>query len=394
MHNFTYFTPTKVVFGRGAEDQLGQLLQEQKARKVLLHYGGGSAQRSGLLDKARQAMDKAGIAYVELGGVVPNPRLSLVYEGIELAKREGVDFILAVGGGSVIDSAKAIGYGVASGGDVWDFYDHKRAATGCLPIGVVLTLSAAGSEMSCGSVITKDEGGVKRAYDDDLSRPKFAIMNPELTMTLPDYQTASGCADILMHTMERYFTSGGNMKLTDSVAEALMRTVIENALILKKDPGNYDARAEIMWASSLSHNGLTGCGNSGGDFSTHMLEHELGGLYDVAHGAGLAAMWGSWARYVHKDCLPRFVNFARNVMGVAESGSDEQIALKGIEAIEAFFRSINMPTSLRELGVDATPEELKKMAAMCAVAAGGQQGSAKVLREKDMLTIYQMAAER
>ncbi len=394
MHNFTYFTPTKVVFGRGAEDQLGQLLQEQKARKVLLHYGGGSAQRSGLLDKARQAMDKAGIAYVELGGVVPNPRLSLVYEGIELAKREGVDFILAVGGGSVIDSAKAIGYGVASGGDVWDFYDHKRAATGCLPIGVVLTLSAAGSEMSCGSVITKDEGGVKRAYDDDLSRPKFAIMNPELTMTLPDYQTASGCADILMHTMERYFTSGGNMKLTDSVAEALMRTVIENALILKKDPGNYDARAEIMWASSLSHNGLTGCGNSGGDFSTHMLEHELGGLYDVAHGAGLAAMWGSWARYVHKDCLPRFVNFARNVMGVAESGSDEQIALKGIEAMEAFFRSINMPTSLRELGVDATPEELKKMAAMCAVAAGGQQGSAKVLREKDMLTIYQMAAER
>ena len=394
MHSFTYFTPTKVVFGRGAEDQLGQLLQEQKARKVLLHYGGGSAQRSGLLDKARQAMDKAGIAYVELGGVVPNPRLSLVYEGIELAKREGVDFILAVGGGSVIDSAKAIGYGVASGGDVWDFYDHKRAATGCLPIGVVLTLSAAGSEMSCGSVITKDEGGVKRAYDDDLSRPKFAIMNPELTMTLPDYQTASGCADILMHTMERYFTSGGNMKLTDSVAEALMRTVIENALILKKDPGNYDARAEIMWASSLSHNGLTGCGNSGGDFSTHMLEHELGGLYDVAHGAGLAAMWGSWARYVHKDCLPRFVNFARNVMGVAESGSDEQIALKGIEAIEAFFRSINMPTSLRELGVDATPEELKKMAAMCAVAAGGQQGSAKVLREKDMLTIYQMAAER
>jgi alcohol dehydrogenase YqhD (iron-dependent ADH family) len=394
MHNFTYYTPTKVVFGRGAEDQVGRLLQEQKAQKVLLHYGGGSAERSGLLSKVRAAMTGTGIAYVELGGVVPNPRLSLVYEGIELAKREKVDFILAVGGGSVIDSAKAIGYGVASGGDVWDFYEHTRVATGCLPIGAVLTLSAAGSEMSCGSVITKDEGGVKRAYDDDLSRPKFALMNPELTMTLPDYQTACGCTDILMHTMERYFTSGGNMKLTDSLAEALMRTVMENAHILKKEPANYDARAEIMWASSLSHNGLTGCGNNGGDFSTHMLEHELGGLYDVAHGAGLAAMWGSWARYVYRDCLNRFVKFAHNVMGVSGGGSDEEVALKGIEAMEDFFRSIGMPTSLKELGVNPTEEELKKMAAMCSAAAGGRQGSAKVLEEEDMLKIYRMAAER
>lgn len=394
MNRFTYYAPTKVVFGEDAEQQVGALIREQRCAKVLLHYGGGSARRSGLLDRVKASLDAAGVAYVELGGVVPNPRLSLVREGIALAKREQVDFVLALGGGSVIDSAKAIGYGVANEGDVWDFFEHTRKAEACLPVGSVLTIAAAGSEMSCSAVITKDEGGVKRAYDDDLSRPKFAVMNPALTLTLPAYQTACGCTDILMHTMERYFTSGGNMELTDGIAEALMRTVMDNAKILKADPENFDARAEIMWAGSLSHNGLTGCGNDGGDFATHMLEHELGGMFDVAHGAGLAAIWGSWARYVYRDCLARFVRFAVNVMGVPRQGAPEEIALRGIEAMEDFYRAIDMPTSLGELGLAPTREEMKKLAAMCAAATGGRQGSAKVLAEQDMLEIYEMAANR
>lgn len=391
MNSFTYYAPTRVIFGKNAEAQVGELVCQQRCKKVLLHYGGNSARRSGLLDRVKASLDAAGVAYAELGGVVPNPRLSLVYEGIDLARREGVDFILAIGGGSTIDSAKAIGYGVANEGDVWDFYAHTRRAEACLPVGSVLTIAAAGSEMSCGSVITKDEGNIKRAYDDDLARPKFAIMNPELTITLPDYQTACGCTDILMHTMERYFTSGGNMELTDSIAEALMRTVIANAKILREDPANYDARAEVMWAGSLAHNGLTGCGNAGSDFSTHMLEHEIGGMFDVAHGAGLAAVWGSWARYVYKDCLPRFVRFATQVMGVSEGGTPEETACRGIEAMEAFYRAIGMPTSLRELGIEPSRQQMQTMAAMCAAATGGCNGSAKVLYESDMLAIYEMA---
>lgn len=391
MNSFQYFTPTKVIFGKGTEQQIGKLVKEQNCKKVLIHYGSGSVVRSGLLDLVKRELEKEGISYVTLGGAVPNPRLSLVYQGIALAKKEGVDFLLAVGGGSAIDSAKAIGYGVANEGDVWDFYAYKRKAEKSLPLGVILTLSATGSEMSDSSVITKDEGLIKRGYSSDLSRPVFAIMDPELTMTLPDYQTACGCTDILMHTMERYFTNGGNMEITDSVAEAVMRTVLKNALILKKDPKNYDARAEVMWAGSLSHNGLTGCGNDGGDFASHALEHEMGGLYDVAHGAGLAAIWGSWARYVRKDCLPRFRKFAINVMGVKEEGTDDDIAVKGIEAMEAFYRSIDMPTSMKELGISPTEDELLLMAKKCAIATGGKKGSAKVLEEPDMLEIYRMA---
>ena len=257
MYNFQYFTPTKVLFGKGTEEQVGRLVKEQRCQKVLIHYGMGSVVRSGLLDKVKHALDKENIPWVELGGAVPNPRLSLVYKGIELVKKEGVDFILAVGGGSAIDSAKAIGYGVANEGDVWELYDRKKQATGCVPIGVVLTMAATGSEMSNSSVITKEDGWIKRGYSSDYGRPVFAIMNPELTMTLPDYQTACGCADILMHTMERYFVSGDTMEITDTMAEALMRTVIKYALILEKEPDNYEARAEIMWAGSLSHNGLT-----------------------------------------------------------------------------------------------------------------------------------------
>ncbi|MCR5086170.1 MAG: iron-containing alcohol dehydrogenase [Lachnospiraceae bacterium] len=391
MFGFKYFTPTKVVFGRETEYRVAELIREFGGTKVLLHYGGGSVIRSGLLARVTKCLDDAGIAYITLGGAVPNPRLSLVYEGIELCKKEGVDFLLAVGGGSAIDSVKAIGYGVANEGDVWDFYDYKRKAKGCLPLGVILTIAATGSEMSDSSVITKEEGLVKRGYSSDYCRPRFAILNPELTMTLPDYQTACGCTDIMMHTMERYFTNGGNMEITDSMAEGLLRTVKECAKVLAKDPNNYDARAEVMWAGSLAHNGLTGCGNDGGDWMTHKLEHELGGLYDVAHGAGLAAIWGSWARYVYKNCLPRFKRFALNVMGVANEGSDEEIALRGIEAMEDFYREIKMPTNLRELGVKATEEDLKVMAHKCAVGVNGGMGSARFLREEDMLAIYRMS---
>lgn len=391
MQNFNYYAPTQVVFGKETENQVGELIKNQHCKKVLIHYGSQSAVRSGLIDRIKSSLTEKNIQFVELGGVVPNPRLSLVYEGIDLCKKEGVDFILAVGGGSVIDSAKAIGYGVTHDFDVWELYDRKQKATACLPLGVVLTIAAAGSEMSDSSVITKEEGGVKRGYGSPFSRPKFAIMNPELTMTLPNYQTSCGIVDIMMHTMERYFTHGEGMEITLGIAESLLKVVKHNALILQRDPKNYEARAEIMWAGSLSHNGLTGCGSQRGDWATHMLEHEISGMFDVAHPAGLAAVWGSWARYVYKDALPRFKRFAINVMGVENSGSDEQIALKGIEAMESFYRSIQMPTSLKELGIAPTDEQLKTLAKMCSIATNDAAGSVRILKEADMLEIYKMA---
>ena len=388
--DFQYYTPTKVVFGKGAEAQVGELVKAQNCKKVLIHYGGQSAVKSGLIGRIEAALQEAGVSYVSLGGVVPNPRLSKIYEGIELCRAEGVDFILAVGGGSTIDSAKGIAYGMANEGDVWDFYEHTRMAKACLPVGVVLTIAAAGSEMSCGSVVTKDEGGVKRAYDDDLSRPKFAIMNPELTMTLPAYQTASGACDILMHTMERYFNRQDNMEMTDAISEALLKNVMKYTLVLRDDPTNYAARAEVMWAGSLSHNGLTGCATGGGDWSSHMLEHELGGLFDVAHGAGLAAVWGSWARYVCREAPHRFVKFAVNVMGV-EPGEEAATIEAGIVAMENFYRSIQMPTNLRELGVEPTDEQIEHMAKSCFAAAGGPAGCVKPLYVEDMIQIYKNA---
>ena len=311
MENFNYYTPTRVVFGRGTENQTGELVKQQGCRKVLVHYGGNSAKKSGLLDRIFRSLEEAGIDYVSLGGVVPNPRLSLVYEGIELCKKKQVDFILAVGGGSVIDSAKAIGYGMANEGDVWDFYEGKRQATACMPIGAVLTISAAGSEMSNSSVITNENGWLKRGYNTDYCRPKFAVMNPELTMTLPKYQTASGCVDIMMHTMERYFNQSDNMELTDGFSEHLIRTVMKNAKILMEHPDDYNARAEVMWAGSLSHNGLMGCGTDGGDWASHQLEHELGGMFDVAHGAGLAAVWSSWGT-IRAGCTSRALRQVRS----------------------------------------------------------------------------------
>ncbi|MCH4208171.1 MAG: iron-containing alcohol dehydrogenase [Solobacterium sp.] len=390
-NNFNYYTPTRVIFGKDTESQCGALIQQYHVHKVLIHYGGHSAVKSGLIDRVKHSLDEAGIMHAELGGVMPNPRLAEVYQGIEFGRKEQVDFILAVGGGSVIDSAKAIGYGLANDGDVWDFYMLKRKPERIIPVGVILTIAAAGSEMSNSTVLTNEDGMIKRGYTNDLARPVFAIMNPELTMTLPDYQTACGCTDILMHTEERYFTPGGNMELTDGIAEALMRTVIANARKLKQDPKNYDARAEIMWAGSLSHNGLTGCGGDGGDWACHGLEHELSALFDVAHGAGLAAVWGTWARYVYQDCLPRFVSFARNVMQVAPADTDEETALRGIEAMESFYRKIGMPTSLKELGISPTAEQMQFMAHQCAELSGGHRGRAKVLYEADMLKIYQNA---
>ena len=392
MFNFTYYTPTEVVFGKETEKETGRMVKKYGGSKVLIHYGGSSAKRSGLLDRIKASLEEAGIGYCELGGVVPNPHLELVYEGIELCKKEGVDFLLAVGGGSVIDSSKAIAYALAEPDkDVWELYEHTRTAKACLPVASVLTIAAAGSEMSNSCVITKAADNSKRAYDDDLSRPKFAIMNPELTMTLPDYQTQSGCVDIMMHTMERYFTQGGNMEITDCIAEGLLRTVMKNAQILHKDPTNYEARAEVMWSSSLAHNGLTGCGNDGGDFASHMLEHEMGGMFDVTHGAGLAAVWPSWARYVYKNDLDRFVKYARNVMCVTDEGTDEEIALKGIEAMEEFYHSINMPINMSELGIHPTEAQIEEMAERCVKATGGCQGSAKVLYKEDMINIYRMA---
>ncbi len=392
MFNFRYYTPTEVLFGKGTEEQTGAMVKKYHGTKVLIHYGGGSVIRSGLLDKVKASLDREGIGYVELGGVVPNPHLELVYEGIELAKKENVDFLLAVGGGSVIDSCKAIAYALAEPDkDVWELYEHTRTAKACFPVASVLTIAAAGSEMSNSSVITRAADNSKRAYDDDLSRPKFAIMNPEWTMSLPDYQSMSGCTDIMMHTMERYFTQGGNMEITDSLAEGLLRTVMHNAQILHKDPSNYEARAEIMWSSSLAHNGLTGCGNDGGDFVTHMIEHEMGGMFDVTHGAGLAAVWPSWARYVCREDLPRFVQYARNVMGVTAEGTDEEIAELGIQAMEAFYHSIDMPINMKELGIEPTQEQIEEMAERYAAATGGELGSAKKIRKEDAVKIYQAA---
>lgn len=312
-----------------------------------------------------------------------------VYEGIALGKQAKADFLLAVGGGSVIDTAKAIAYGLAEPEkDVWELFTNSRTAKKCLPVASILTIAAAGSETSKGCVITNTQTGEKRAYNDNLARPLFAVMNPNYTKTLPDYQTASGCVDIMMHTMERYFTNGGNMEITDSIAEGLLRTVMKNAVILHEDPLNEDARAEVMWAGSLAHNDLTGCGNDGGDFMSHKLEHEMGGMFDVTHGAGLAAVWPSWARLVYKNALPRFVRYAKNVMGVTGERTDEETALMGIAAMENFYRQIGMPVNFKELGIDPTDAQITEMAERCMEACAGQTGSAKQLTLQDMISIY------
>ena len=390
--DFNFYAPTRVVFGKSAEGKIGQLVTDAKGRTVLIHYGGGSAERSGLLAVVRKQLDSEGIKYVELGGVVPNPLLSKVQEGIDLCRREHVDFILAVGGGSVIDSAKAIGYGVSYDGDVWDFWEGKSTPQECLPIGVVLTIPAAGSEMSSSCVITKDEGLVKRGINSDLCRCKFAVMNPERTFTLPPYQTAAGATDIMMHTMERYFSNYEDMTLTDAIAEALLRTVKDAALVVMEKPDDYRNRAQIMWAGSLAHNDLTECGTEK-DFATHRLEHELSALFGVTHGAGLAALWPSWARYVMAKHLSRFVQFAVNVMGIENDfAHPDETAEKGIRAIEDFYRKIGMPTNIHELlGRDITDEEIDIMVDKCSRGGTISVGAMEKIGTKEMREIYQMA---
>jgi alcohol dehydrogenase YqhD (iron-dependent ADH family) len=390
--DFNFYAPTRVVFGRDSEEQLPQLIKNYNGSRVLVHYGGGSARRSGLLDKVFALLQEAGIYYVELGGVVPNPLLSMVSQGIDLCRRERIDFILAVGGGSVIDSAKAIGYGVGYEGDVWDFWEGKAVPQQCLPIGVILTIPAAGSEMSSSCVITRDEGLLKRGINSDLCRCRFCIMNPQLTYTLPPYQTAAGATDIMMHTMERYFSKYEDMTLTDAISEALLHTVKDSVFEVLRNPEDYRHRAQIMWAGSLAHNDLTECGMEK-DFATHRLEHELSAVYGVTHGAGLAALWGSWARYVLPKHVGRFAQFAVNVMGIANDFAyPEATAQKGIEATERFFSAIGMPISISELlGRVITDEEINTLADRCSRGGTITVGAMEVLDREAMRTIYQMA---
>ena len=391
MINFEFYNPTKVIFGKGVEAEAGKVIQEMGGHKVLVHFGGDYLQESGTLDRIHQGLTEAGLEYVDLGGVVPNPRLGLVKEGIRLCKEERVDFLLPIGGGSAIDSAKGIGYGLANDFELEDLLLGKTATDKIAPIGCISTIAATGSETSNSMVITIEDGMLKRSYNHDCARPKFAIMNPELTYTLPAYQTSSGASDIMMHTMERYFTNTKDVDLIDRMAEGLLVSVREAAPTAVKDPENYEARATLMWAGSLSHNGLTGTGRVS-DFASHKIEHELGGMFDVAHGAGLCAVWGSWARYVYKTNPARFAQFAVRVLDVAQNFYDtEATALKGIEAWEDWCRSIGMPISLRELGVTPTDAQIEEMAEKCVATGGGHVGFFQTLYKEDIIKIFEMA---
>lgn len=386
----SYYSPTRVVFGKGAKNEVGKELEKEGAKKVLVHFGGSSAEKSGLLSLVRESLREKKIDFVELGGVQPNPRLSLVRKGIEIGKKEGVDFILAVGGGSVIDSAKAIGYGIKECGDVWDFYDGRKEAQSSVPIGVILTLSATGSELSNSSVITNEEGFLKRGYNNDISRPRFALLDPELTYTVSRYQTEVGSIDIMMHTIERFFHSGDGLDFTDELAATLIRDTIEKGLIAIKEPDNYQARASLMWASSLSHNGLMALGNDQrGDWACHQLEHELSGMFDIAHGAGLAILFPAWCQYVYKDDPERFAKLGRLVFGIKESGEDG--ALLTIEKFKQCFRKFEMPLSLKEAGIDLSDEMLEELLDKATFYGKRTLGAFKTLEREDMKAIYLLA---
>lgn len=390
MNNFTYYTPTKVFFGRDEERRVGDIVKSYGATKVLVLYGGGSVKRSGLLDRVEQALTDIGVSYVAFGGVHPNPLLSHTHEAIALAKQEAIDFILAVGGGSVIDEAKAVGMGYYYDGDVWDFYLRRAVPERVVPLGCILTIAAAGSETSWASVITNEKGWYKIGYQNDILRPIFAIMNPELLYTLPPYQMACGNVDMIMHVLERFFNPNAEDDLTDSMAAALIRNVIKNARIVKENPKDYNANFEIMWAGSLAHNGLFDGGNGRGDWGTHHIEMEVSGLFDVAHGAGLAAIWPSWARYVlHKDA-GRFAKLARLVFDV-QTEDEEAAALEGIAKMEAFFKEIDMPTSLTELGIQPTEEQYWDMAKKCTKRDMVKEGCFGQLTSADIYKIYKMA---
>ena len=386
----SYYSPTRVVFGKGAKNEVGKELEKEGAKKVLVHFGGSSAEKSGLLSLVRESLKEKKIDFVELGGVKPNPRLSLVRKGIEIGKKEGVDFILAVGGGSVIDSAKAIGYGIKECGDVWDFYEGRKEAQSSVPIGVILTLSATGSELSNSSVITNEEGFLKRGYNNDISRPRFAILDPELTYTVSRYQTEVGSIDIMMHTIERFFHSGDGLDFTDELAATLIRDTIEKGLIAIENPDNYQARASLMWASSLSHNGLMALGNDQrGDWACHQLEHELSGMFDIAHGAGLAILFPAWCQYVYKDDPERFAKLGRLVFGIKESGEDG--ALLTIEKFKQCFREFEMPLSLKEAGIDLSDEMLEELLDKATFYGKRTLGAFKTLEREDMKAIYLLA---
>lgn len=391
MKNFTLYTPTRIVFGKEVEKETGRLAKEQGASKVLIVYGGGSIIKSGLLKSVQESLQKEGIAYTELAGVKPNPRMSLAREGVEKAISFGADLILAVGGGSSIDTAKAIAIGAANEGiDLREFWSGKEAITKVLPVGAVLTIAAAGSEMSDSAVLTNEETGKKGGVNTDLVRPRFAVMNPELTYTLPKYQLTCGIVDIFMHTIERYFTPEDGNELTDEIAEGLLRTLIRNGLKAVEQPKDYDALSEIMWCGSLSHNNLTGLGRPK-DFACHKLGHEIGGMFDEAHGATLSAVWGSWARYVYQLDIERFANYGKKVWNI-ELDKAEEAAIAAIEKTEEFFRALDMPVSIRELSIGVQPDEvLKKMAESATKGGTVKLGCFKRLDMQDMYEIYKIA---
>lgn len=387
-----YYTPTRVTFGQGAWKEVASQVRAQGAQKVLVHYGSCRIVDSGFLKSVTDILEEAGIGHIELGGVVPNPRLSLVRQGIELCRKEGVDLILAIGGGSVIDSAKCMGYGVVYDGDVWDFYCQKARPQASLPVGCILTMAAAGSEMSDSSVITNEEGLLKRGCNSDVCRLRFALMDPTLTYSLPARQTAAAIVDIMMHTMERFFTGQGSMPLTDELALRLLSTVMDAGRKALECPDDYNARASLMWASSLSHNGLMALGNgTKGDWACHQLEHELSGMYDVAHGAGLAALWPSWARYNLFVRPERIAQLGKALFGIGTSGDSIHDAEATITAMEDFYASIGMPTRISGLGVKLSDEDIAVLADKCSFGSSRTIGDFRKLGRDDMAAIYSMA---
>lgn len=388
MDNFVFQNKTKIIFGQGTEAKVGKEVVAY-GKKVLLHYGGGSIKKSGLYERVLRSLAEANITVFELGGVKPNPRLSLVREGVEICRENQIEVILAVGGGSVIDSAKAIAMGVPYKGDPWDFFTGKAPITEALPIGVVLTIPAAGSEASRNTVITNEEGWFKKGCGSEVLRPQFAIMNPELTYTLPPFQTACGAVDIMAHVMERYFTQVKGVDLTDRLCEATLKSLIKNVPIVLKDPDNYTARAEVMWAGTIAHNDLLGTGRVG-DWATHLIEHEISGIYDVAHGAGLAIMFPAWMKYVYKENQERFIQFATRVWDVEYSADNpEEVALEGIKRMTRFFRDIGLETTLTELKIPA--DKFEEMADKCTKGDTIKVGNFKKLDKQDIINIYNLA---
>ena len=394
MQDFKYYAPTKVFFGKNAEDNIGPALNDLGVKKVLLHYGQKSAEKSGLLDRVRVQLDSAGVGYTELGGVEANPKIGLIREGCALSRSENVDFLLAVGGGSVIDSCKAIALAVGSGiDDPWDIFARKTAPAKALPVGAVLTIAAAGSEMSDSVVITNPDIPQKRGYNTDLVRPAVAFMNPENTYSVPPYQTACGIVDIMMHTLERYYSAEERTDLTEYIAEALLLAVKEAGHEAMKDPHNYEARSTLMWASSLSHNGLTGCGKSLRGLTVHQLAHAVGGLHDnVAHGAALAVLYPAWSRFMYKYDTRRFCRIAKHVWQIPfnEYGSDRELtSLAGIQAMKGYFKSLGMPITLSELGV--SPDEYGTLADMITMGGTITIPSYIPIGREEILEIFSLA---